>query len=98
VAEQRERSESDIDIIVVGEVRSADLSFALHPLQDRLGREVNFTRYTPKEFAAKVAGGHHFLTSVLKEQRIFLIGGQHELDEVAGRETSGVAADKQERT
>ena len=97
VAEQRERSESDVDIIVVGDVRSADVLFALQPLRERLGREVNVTRYTAREFAAKVADGNHFLTSVLKKQRIFLIGGQHELDQVAGRETGGVRADKQQR-
>jgi predicted nucleotidyltransferase len=97
VAEERERSESDVDLIVVGDVPGADLSFALHPLHDRLGREVNVTRYTPKEFRSKVTQGHHFLTAVLKKPRIFLIGGQHELDEAAGRETGGARSDKQER-
>jgi DNA-binding transcriptional ArsR family regulator len=97
IAEHRERSESDIDIIVVGDVRSADVSFALHPLRAKLAREVNFTRYAPKEFAAKIANENHFLLSVLKKPRIFLIGGQHELDEVAGRKTGGSRTHKQER-
>ena len=90
VAEERERSESDIDLIVVGDAPSADVAFALHPLHDRLGREVNFTRYTPREFASKIADGHHFLKSVLRKKRIFLISGEHELDEVAGREAGGI--------
>ena len=96
VAEGRERSESDVDIIIIGDVSSADVAFALHPLQDRLCREVNFTRYAPREFASKIAAGHHFLASVLQKQRIFLIGGEHELDEVACRKTGGVRADQQE--
>jgi DNA-binding transcriptional ArsR family regulator len=96
VAEERERSESDVDVIVVGDVSGPDLAFALRPVQDRVGREVNVTRYTPKEFRAKVGEGHHFLTSVLRKKRIYLIGGEHELDEVAGRETRGARADKQE--
>jgi DNA-binding transcriptional ArsR family regulator len=74
VAEERERSESDIDLIVVGDAPSIDLSFALRPLQDQLGREVNFTRYAPGEFASKVADGNHFLTSILRKPRIYLIG------------------------
>jgi len=97
VAEARESSESDVDVIVVGDVSGPDLAFALRSPQDRLGREVNFTRYTPKEFRSKFADGNHFLTSVLRKRRIFLIGGEHELDEVAGREAGGVRADKQER-
>jgi DNA-binding transcriptional ArsR family regulator len=96
VAEDRERSESDVDLIIVGDVSGLDLTGALEPLQDRLGRDVNFIRYTTKEFGAKVADRHHFLTSVLQKQRIFLIGDEHELDEIVGRKTSGAGGDKQE--
>jgi len=85
VAELRERSESDVDLIIVGDAPNADIAFALRPVQERLAREVTFTRYTPKEFAAKVDARHHFVTSVLRKKRIFLIGGEDELEEVAGR-------------
>jgi predicted nucleotidyltransferase len=95
IAEGRERSESDIDLMVVGDVPNADLTYALRSLHDRLGREVNVTRYTAREFRAKVDSGHHFLTAVLKKPRIFLIGGEHELDQVAGRPTGGERADQQ---
>jgi hypothetical protein len=63
-------------------------------LHDRLGREVNVTRYTLKEFAAKVASRNHFLSSVLSKPRIFLLGGEHELEQIIGGSTSGAAADK----
>jgi predicted nucleotidyltransferase len=92
VAEGQERSESDVDVILVGDVPGIDLTHALRPLQDRLGRQVNVTRYTAREFRSKVGDGHHFLTAVLKKRRIFLIGGEHEMDEVAGREAGGVGA------
>jgi DNA-binding transcriptional ArsR family regulator len=98
VAESRERSESDIDLIIVGDAANGDVALALRPLQERLGRQVNFTRYTSREFVAKVSNGHHFLTSVLKKPRIFLIGGEHELEQVIGRQTSGVGADEQTGT
>ncbi|MBC7782806.1 MAG: nucleotidyltransferase domain-containing protein [Burkholderiales bacterium] len=98
VAEGRERSESDIDLIIVGDVPNADLAYALRPLNDQLGREVNFTRYTAREFATKVDDGHHFLSAVLKKPRIFLIGGQHELEKVAGREAHRAGAHKQKGT
>lgn len=98
VAESRERSESDIDLIIVGEVGNGDVALALRPVQERLGREVNVTRYTSREFVAKVSSGHHFLSSVLKKPRIFLIGGEHELEQIIGRQAGGVGADEQTRT
>ena len=98
VAESRERSESDIDLIIVGNVSNGDMALALHPVQERLGREINVTRYTAKEFVAKVSSGHHFLSSVLKKPKIFLIGGEHELEQIIDRQAGGVGTDKQART
>jgi DNA-binding transcriptional ArsR family regulator len=95
VAEARERSESDIDVIIVGVVANADVVWALRPLQERLGRDINATRYTPGEFAAKVAEGHHFLTSVLRKPKLFLIGGEHELEQISGRQAGGAGANQQ---
>ena len=98
IAEARERSESDIDVIIVGGVSNSDLAIALRPVQEKLGREINTTRYTAGEFATKVAGGHHFLSSVLKKPKIFLIGSERELEEIAGRQSGGARAHEQAGT
>jgi hypothetical protein len=58
IAEEHERSESDVDLIIIGDVSGLDLTSALQPFQDRLGCEVNFTRYTAKEFGSKISGPH----------------------------------------
>ena len=42
-------------------------------------REVNPTVYSLSEFKAKVAAKQHFLTAVLNEPKIFLIGNKHDL-------------------
>ena len=97
VAEDAQASESDVDLIIVGDVPSAPLAVALRPLHDRLGREVNFTRFTSAEFRSKIADGNHFLAAILRKQRFFLIGGEHDLEEVAGRQTRGPRTDEQER-
>jgi predicted nucleotidyltransferase len=94
VAESRERSESDIDLIIVSDVSSGDVAFAIHPLQERLGREINTTRYTRKEFVAQREGGHHFLTVVLKKPKVFLIGGEHDLEDLIGRQAGGVGTNE----
>lgn len=97
VAEGRERSESDIDVILIGDAASGSVATALRPVQERLGREVNVTRYTRKEFVSKVVGRNHFLTSVLQKPKIFLIGSEDELEQIAGRPASGGGTDEQAR-
>ena len=98
IAQARERSESDIDLIVVGYTASSDIALALRPLHEQLGRQINFTRYLPREFAAKVDQGDHFLSSVLQKPRIFVIGDEHELGKITGGKSRGARAHQQAGT
>jgi predicted nucleotidyltransferase len=77
-------AKSDVDVLVVGEASFADASAALLPAQERLGREVTPTVYTVAEFEERLRGGHHFLTRVLAEPKIMLIGTQDDLDRMGG--------------
>ena len=79
VAENREESGSDVDLIVVGKVRPSRLAMALRQGREALAREVNPTVYSLKEFAEKLAKGHHFLAAVMKKPKVFLIGNENEL-------------------
>lgn len=72
-------AESDVDIMVIGDVSFADVNQALRPVQEQLQREINPSVYPVAEFQTKLAGGHHFLGSVLKGDKIYLIGDEHEL-------------------
>jgi predicted nucleotidyltransferase len=73
------RHDSDIDLLVVGDAPFAAVAAALTEAQERLGRDVNPTVYPADEFRAKILGGHHFLTSVVREPHVFIIGGSDEL-------------------
>jgi hypothetical protein len=44
-----------------------------------LGREINPTVYPVSEFRSKLVAGNHFLRSVMKEKRLFLLGTENEL-------------------
>jgi hypothetical protein len=55
------------------------VSDALAGAQARLSRDVNPTVYPPLEFQKKLRAGHHFLTTVLREPRLFAVGGPDEL-------------------
>jgi predicted nucleotidyltransferase len=74
---------SDVDVMVVGQASFAQVVAALAPTQDVLGREVNPSVYSIVEFRGRAAQGDHFVTSVLREPKLFLIGGQDELDRLA---------------
>jgi predicted nucleotidyltransferase len=68
------RNSSDVDLMVIGDVRPRQLTEALSGVEQELGREVNPTVYTPNEFKQKLAQGHHFLTAVMHSEKLPIIG------------------------
>ena len=72
-------------LLVIGRAGLADLSPALREAEERLGREVNATAYSPEEFREKLKSHDHFLAAVLRGRKQFLKGGQSDLDELAGK-------------
>jgi uncharacterized protein len=83
MAQGRQKPDSDVDVLVVGDVGFQEVVAALTEVQSQLGREVNPTVYTQDEFWSKLSAGHHFLASVLKTEKVFLIGNQRELERLA---------------
>ena len=78
------RSDSDIDVMIVGKVLPAELALPLRRARESLGREINPTVYTPVEFNKKRAAKDHFLLQVLAKPRLLVIGSKDDLGEVAG--------------
>lgn len=83
VARGEERAGSDLDLMVVGEARFADVVAALAPAQETLRREVNPNVYPALEFRKKLAAGDPFLKRVLAERKIFIVGGANDLGKPA---------------
>lgn len=78
------RPGSDIDLMVIGTASFGDVVEHTGEVQRALGREVNPTVYTPAEYGKRLRGGHHFLTDVTKNPKLFLIGSAHELERLGG--------------
>ena len=74
------RAGSDIDLMVIGTASFGDVVEHTAAVQNALGREVNPTVYTPAEYSQRVRDGHHFLTDVTKQPKLFLIGSAYELE------------------
>lgn len=83
MARRHEQAESDIDLMIIGDAISLrDISPRLRPVQNVLAREVNPAVYRTAEFVKKLSDGRHFLTEVMAGEKVFLIGGAHELAEL----------------
>jgi predicted nucleotidyltransferase len=83
IARGEERPGSDLDLMVVGEARFADVVAALAPAQETLRREVNPNVYPALEFRKKLAARDPFLGRVLAERKIFIVGGEDDLGKPA---------------
>ena len=74
-----ERSSSDVDVMIVGDVTFAEVVSVLGRAQETVRREINPLVYPPEEFHFKLAADHHFLKKTLEGSKFFLIGDEYEL-------------------
>lgn len=70
---------SDVDIMVIGEIGLRSLSGLLSGVPEKIGREVNPFVLSRAEFRKRLKDKEHFLSSVLRSQKIFVIGNEHDL-------------------
>ncbi len=83
VARQEERANSDVDLMVLGSAPFSEIVSALAAVQRMLAREINPTVFPVAEFQSKLRAGNHFLRSVMREKKIFLLGTEDELAKLA---------------
>lgn len=73
-----ENRHSDVDLMVVGKVKFADVSSALSSAEDILQREINFAVYSTQEFRQRRMDDDHFIKSVSDNVKLFVIGNEDE--------------------
>lgn len=74
VASGRATAESDIDVLVIGETKFADVVKALYPAQETLGREINPKVYSQAEWQQARQEQNSFIKDVMKNPKLFVIG------------------------
>jgi predicted nucleotidyltransferase len=79
VARGEDRSESDLDLLVVGDISFSELVEALSEAESTLRREIHPSLFSEDEFRNRLASKDHFLDSVLREEKVFVIGVEDEL-------------------
>jgi predicted nucleotidyltransferase len=84
VAKGEEHARSDVDILFIGALGLAELVKVLKPLERKFGREFNAKCYSTREFVSKFRKGNHFVSTVIREPKIFLAGNEDDLRRLVG--------------
>jgi predicted nucleotidyltransferase len=80
VAKATDRSGSDIDLMVISDTLTyGDLFGALERVAKSVGRQINPTVYTVAEFSKRSHGENAFVTRVLKQPKVWVIGSENDL-------------------
>ena len=80
VAARSDTAGSDVDVMIISDhVTYADIFHVLEPTSASLGRKINPTVYSLKEFEKRLKERHAFVTRVLKLPKLWLIGSVHDI-------------------
>jgi predicted nucleotidyltransferase len=74
-ARNQQDAASDIDVLVIGSPRSEALAEAVRKLERQLGREINYTVLTRREFKSRRARKDAFLENVWHNKRVLCAPG-----------------------
>ena len=80
IASGADTASSDIDVMVISdELSYPDVIGAFAGAEEKLGRSVNPTLYTPSEVRRKLSEDNSFLKRVTEQGKIFLIGSDDDI-------------------
>ncbi len=78
VAKGTDTANSDVDVLLVGgNLVLSDILQLLLPLETSLGRKINPTSYTPREYAKRLTEPDSFVNRILAQPTLPLIGDVH---------------------
>ena len=81
MANQQDTAQSDVDVLLVSTtLRYADVFGALESASQKFKRNINPTLYTPDEFAQRLDQDQAFITRVMQQPKIWLIGELEQTD------------------
>lgn len=82
VARSADTADSDVDVMIIGDIDFGEAVNLLYDAQATLHREINPKVFGPEEWRAKLQAKSSFVLDVLTKPKIFLIGNQHDLDQL----------------
>ena len=79
-AKGEEKADSDVDLLIIGDVDMDRLDSNLGKLEKMLGREINYVLYNREEFKSKKKAKDGFLMDVLSGEKIMVVGAENGLE------------------
>lgn len=80
IAKATDRTTSDVDLLIVSDTLTyGEVFSALERVANTLGRQVNPTVYTTAEFSKRARQENAFVTRVLEQPKVWIIGGEDDL-------------------
>jgi len=76
-------STSDVDLMIIGDVGLIEIVPGLKRAEKSLGRDVNPTIYSLRDFSQRCKEGDSFIQTILSDKKIFLKGNAGELEALA---------------
>ena len=83
-AKGEESADSDIDLMVIGNLGLRETTKLLSNTQEKILREINPHVYSLDEFIKKYKENDHFVSQVAEGPKIFIIGSEDELKAMVG--------------
>jgi predicted nucleotidyltransferase len=84
VARHEAKPQSDVDLMIVGRIGLRKLSGILERPSKIVGREINPHVLSVDEFSRLAKSKDHFVATVLRDKRLFVIGDEDELARLVG--------------
>lgn len=79
MASGKATSQSDIDLLIIGDVGFAEVVKATYTVQAALGREINPKIYNKEEWNRMLKQQDAFVKEVIAKPKLFVVGDAHEL-------------------
>ena len=84
VADGKDDADSDVDLLIIGDLTLRDVSTSVVPLLRDIGREPNIVVLSEGDLRRRVGSGDGFLTDVLAGPKLWLAGDDDQLAAIVG--------------
>jgi DNA-binding transcriptional ArsR family regulator len=83
IASGDEQADSDIDLMIVGDVSASELALPLRRARERLGREIHPILYATREFKQTRGAKDRLLSRALSGPKLWVLGNEEALGQAA---------------
>lgn len=84
IAEGRETADSDVDIMIIGDIGLREVSRLLSGVTERIEREISPIVMSRSEYLKRKGSDDHFVHNVISGRRLFIKGDSDEFEAMGG--------------